>query len=137
DNKPDIVSSSYNDNAFFPLINNGAGTFTVFGPITAPQGTTALTGNDFNGDGLVDFIIGAMGGGAPGIFLNNASAPCTFSAAGTIPPIYTVTMISEDFNNDNKADLAALDMSTGALSVYLNTTAFPLPVDLKSFTGEL
>lgn len=137
DNKPDIVSSSYNDNAFFPLINNGTGTFTVFGPITAPQGTTALTGNDFNGDGLVDLIIGAMGGSAPGIFINNTSAPGTFSAAGTIPPIYTVTMISEDFNNDNKADLAALDMSNGALSVYLNTTAFPLPVDLKSFTGEL
>ena len=137
DNKPDIVSTSFNDNAIFSLINNGNGNFAVFGPLAAPSGTTALAGNDFNGDGLTDLIVSGLSANALDIFLNNVSAPGTFSAAGTIPAVYTVAMLSEDFNNDNKPDLAALDMSTGTLSVFLNTTTFSLPVDLKTFTGQI
>lgn len=136
DNKPDILSTSYDDQKIYPLLNNGSD-FLIQPPISTTYGMSPIICNDFNGDGLPDLIVGAVENNIMQLYLNSAAAPGNFTPDITVSANGPVAILNEDFNNDQKMDLAISSLQTGQLSVFLNTSDVSLPVELNNFTGQI
>jgi hypothetical protein len=102
---------------FYILLGNGDGTFQALGeavPGTPPlEGTGALVGADFNGDGTMDLIWGQLGitfnPGVAEIYLSNGDGTFSNTSGYFLNPISTISSTGvavADFNSDGKPDVA-------------------------------
>jgi len=138
DGKADLIISNPTATAYEVLRN--ASTPGVFnfgfgnGASLNPAGVTALTLNDFNGDGKIDLGIGSDGNNAITIIRNN-SIPGTFQyGAKTMltPGSSPQGITNGDIDGDGKPDLLVVNAGSNTVSVFRNTTTPPPPPVITS-----
>jgi hypothetical protein len=112
-NECDLVSGC----GSYILLGNGDGTFLAPAEIvsgTPPlEGTGALAGADFNGDGKMDLIWGQLDAirnpSLAGIYLSNGDGTFSNTSSYALNPLATPSsggVAVADFNGDGKADVA-------------------------------
>jgi hypothetical protein len=107
------------------LLGNGDGTFQKPKAV-APYSYSGLTLADINGDGRLDLVVTAFGGGSVQIWLGAGDG--TFSLGHTYYVHYHVgAAVVGDFNNDHKLDLAV-----GYVFLGNGDGTFQAPPDLPS-----
>jgi len=99
--------------------NDGDGHFTATSPIDAPEFARAVTAFDYDGDGLLDLLIGQDGEGAPRLLHNDGNFAFSDITAKTgLPTKLTAFGITAaDLNGDGRIDLAV----AGDNKVFLGT----------------
>jgi sugar lactone lactonase YvrE len=105
---------------FAVLLGNGDGTFqTPLVSNSGGSGGSGIVAGDFNGDGIVDFVITNRWSNQLAVFLGNGDG--TFNLAGTIAvgnnPVTNAA--TGDFNQDGKLDLVVANNGDNTISVLL------------------
>jgi hypothetical protein len=116
DHKPDLVVLG--DDSIDIFLNNGDGTFK--GPISTPQGGSALGVGDFDHDGRLDLAVSqsADTNSWVAIFFGNSDG--TFTEGASYPiPTQPMSVAVADFRGDGRLDLAIPTFIGGAVSVLL------------------
>ncbi|MBZ5538617.1 MAG: VCBS repeat-containing protein [Acidobacteriia bacterium] len=117
------------------MLGEGDGTFHLLGNFVAGYFPTSLAIDDFNGDGLMDFVVANSGSNDISILLGNGDG--TFRAARTYADIFSTPFVTgADFNGDGKADLA-LTNDFGGVDVLSGNGdgTFQAPVSYVTGTG--
>ena len=124
DGKPDLAVADRGEldnyvGAVYILLGNGDGTFTPGGN-TAPEYAVYVAVGDFNGDGIVDLVVGQNQYSSTDVYLRAQDG--TFIRQ----PVTTTTsfFLPGDFNNDGRTDLVlATGFNPSSLTTALSETA--------------
>jgi hypothetical protein len=126
------------------LLGDGTGAFRLQGTFDVGLSPSAITTDDFNGDGRVDLAVADAGDGNESILLGNGDG--TFQAQQTYALSAAPSAIAGgDFNGDGRPDLAVANPTAHSVSVLLgdgqgfvspgayitNPKANPLVADLR------
>jgi hypothetical protein len=131
-----VISGSFRyPNGIAVCLSNGDGTFQV--PVFYPAGSDDGVGNpviaDFNGDGILDVMLG----GASGIWFFQGKGGGTFGAGVLAVPLPGAASIAAaDFNGDGNLDLA-VGSSSGLSVLFGNGNGtFQPPVQVPNGNGH-
>jgi len=129
DGKPDIACCNGISGTVSILFNTTtAGSMTPsFAPqsdIFANTNVFAISAEDINGDGKIDFVINYAGSNLISVFINNTAIGGLTQSFSKTDIIYSEArdILLKDFNGDGKADIATVDYTGNAMSIMLNTT---------------
>lgn len=112
DTKLDLVIGSKLNSQVQIYDGNGDGTFSAAVGTTSTIGPpSAITINDFNGDGFPDLAVTLSTGGGPAILLNDGTGNLQ-AATQPLASVQPVGVATADFNGDGLADLAFLESAT-------------------------
>jgi hypothetical protein len=137
DGKPDLAVAvrgalDYMVGAVFILLGNGDGTFTPGGN-TAPEYARDVAVGDFNGDGIIDLVVGQNQYSSTDVYLGAQDG--TFIRQ----PVTTTTsfFLPGDFNDDGRTDLVlATGFNPSALTTALSDTAASTAASNISIEGH-
>lgn len=133
DRKPDLAV--VNGHTVSVFLGEGDGTFHLLGNFVAGYFPTSLAIDDFNGDGLQDFVVANSGSNDLSILLGNGDG--TFLATRNYADIFSTPYVTgADFNGDGKADLA-LTNDFGGVDILSGNGdgTFQAPVSYVTGTG--
>jgi len=104
DSAPDIVVANSGSSQLSLHVNDGSGAFPVTTTLPVVTGATAVLGDDFDGDGDIDFFVAAIAGFQARIYQNTGG---TFAAGPTYPLAGgAATVDVGDFDADGANDVA-------------------------------
>jgi len=118
--------------AVFILLGNGVGTFTS-GGTTAPEYAVYVAVGDFNGDGIIDLVVGQNQYSSTDVYLG------TKDEAFVHQPVTTTTsfFLPGDFNGDGRTDLVlATGFNPSSLTTELSETAASTTASNISIEGH-
>ena len=123
DNDLDLAVAAQTGDRIDILLNDGAGNFTAVAPVNHvglgdPDGVVAA---DFDGDGINDLAIGAVGAGNQVAFAKGTgggafAAPVGLGTEGQ-------KVVAGDFNGDGRPDIAAARTLVGTVALILRNSA--------------
>lgn len=136
DNKPDILSTNFNNNNISHFTNNGNGGFSPATNFTIVSGNSPfIVTGDFNGDARLDVLATDGGNQLIKIVYNDGSGnfPTSLSISAGGNPNSAVT---GDFNNDSRLDFAVTDFNAGKVSIFINNgSGFNAPAFISVGSG--
>ncbi|MBN8569251.1 MAG: T9SS type A sorting domain-containing protein [Ignavibacteria bacterium] len=129
DGKPDIACCNGISGTISILFNiTTAGSMTPsFAPqsdIFANTNVFAISAEDINGDGKIDFVTNYAGSNLISVFINNTAIGGLTQSFSKTDIIYSEArdILLKDFNGDGKADITTVDYIGNTMSIMLNTT---------------
>ena len=117
DHKPDLVVLG--DAAIDVFLSNGDGTFR--GPVSTPQGGSALGVGDFDRNGKLDLAVTQSNDTTTWVAIFFGNGDGTFTEGASYPiPTQPMSVAVADFRSDGRLDLAIPTFIGGVVSVLLN-----------------
>ncbi|WKV12688.1 BspA family leucine-rich repeat surface protein [Marivirga harenae] len=126
DENIDIAVLSFDSQNITTLSGDGLGGFTAFpaSPIDMPGINLGLSQGDFDGDGIIDLVVGGNTTNLVPLLRGDGSGD--FNSFPTFPlnvsPAQPYGILSDDFNNDGVADIAFAGNS--AFHILLSPSSF-------------
>lgn len=128
DDYMDLLVCNFGSN--YVSVHRGIGDGTFVEPVNYPVATPkSVAVDDFNGDGIPDFVATNNGGeGSIAVFIGTGNGTFEEGVSFTSGEFFPATAITGDFNNDGKADIITSNYNSGNdgqknISVFLNCTS--------------
>jgi hypothetical protein len=106
------------------LLGDGTGNFTSTPLLPAPCYLATVAVADFNGDGLLDVVLGCEGTTAI-VMLGDGKGNFT-AVSSPLAGLDPYSIVVGDFNNDGMLDFAAADLGANTVSIVLQTPQVPV-----------